>query len=108
MKIKKVIAVIAGIAVALSAAVGGVYGYKSYQDKKLVAEVQPVSSLRGDLRQQPSVQWIRQRRRKPFRYILNMQFCLNDHVMLTSQAPATYIVCPCFPYFSVWGEMPSA
>ena len=44
MKIKKVIAVIAGIAVALSAAVGGVYGYKSYQDKKLVAEVQPVSS----------------------------------------------------------------
>ena len=45
MKIKKVIAVIAGIAVALSAAVGGVYGYKSYQDKKLVAEVQPVSSL---------------------------------------------------------------
>ena len=29
MKIKKVIAVIAGIAVTLSAAVGGVYGYKS-------------------------------------------------------------------------------
>ena len=45
MKIKKVIAVIAGIAVTLSAAVGGVYGYKSYQDKKLVAEVQPVSNL---------------------------------------------------------------
>ena len=37
MKIKKVIAVIAGIAVALSAAVGGVYGYKSYQDKKPVS-----------------------------------------------------------------------
>ena len=33
MKIKKVIAVIAGIAVTLSAAVGGVYGYKSYQNK---------------------------------------------------------------------------
>ena len=45
MKIKKVIAVIAGIAVTLSAAVGGVYGYKSYQDKKLIAEVQPVSNL---------------------------------------------------------------
>ena len=45
MKIKKVIAVIAGIAVTLSAAAGGVYGYKSYQDKKLIAEVQPVSNL---------------------------------------------------------------
>ena len=43
MKIKKVIAVIVGIAVVLGAAVGGVYGYKSYQDKNLVAEVQPVS-----------------------------------------------------------------
>ena len=31
------IAVIAGIAVALSAAVCGVYGYKSYQDKKAEA-----------------------------------------------------------------------
>lgn len=45
MKIKKVIAVIVGIAVVLGAAVGGVYGYKSYQDKNLVAEVQPVSYI---------------------------------------------------------------
>lgn len=45
MKIKKVIAVIVGIAVVLGAVVGGVYGYKSYQDNNLVAEVQPVSYI---------------------------------------------------------------
>lgn len=45
MKIKKVIAVIVGIAVAFGAVAGGIYGYKSYQDKNLVAEVQPVSYI---------------------------------------------------------------
>lgn len=45
MKIKRVIAVIVGIAVAFGATAGGIYGYKSYQDKKLVAEVQPVSYI---------------------------------------------------------------
>lgn len=45
MKIKRVIAVIVGIAVAFGAVAGGIYGYKSYQDKNLVAEVQPVSYI---------------------------------------------------------------
>lgn len=45
MKIKKVIAVAAGIALPLGAVMGGIYGYKSYQDKNLVAEVQPVSNI---------------------------------------------------------------
>lgn len=45
MKIKKIIAVIVGAAVAFGAAAGGIYGYKSYQDKNLVAEVQPVSYI---------------------------------------------------------------
>lgn len=45
MKVKKVIAVMVGIAVAFGAAAGGIYGYKSYQEKNLVAEVQPVSNI---------------------------------------------------------------
>lgn len=45
MKIKKIIAVIVGIAIAFGAVAGGIYGYKSYQDKNLVAEVQPVSYI---------------------------------------------------------------
>ncbi len=45
MKVKKVIAAVVGIAVAFGAAAGGIYGYKSYQDKNLVAEVQPVSYI---------------------------------------------------------------
>lgn len=43
MKMKKVIAVIVGIAVTFGAAAGGIFAYKSYQDDNLVAEVQPVS-----------------------------------------------------------------
>lgn len=45
MKIKKVIAVIVTLAVIVGAAAGGIYGYKSYQKKNLVAAVQSVSSL---------------------------------------------------------------
>lgn len=45
MKVKKVIAAVVGIAVAFGAVAGGIYGYKSYQDKNLVAEVQPVSYI---------------------------------------------------------------
>lgn len=45
MKIKKVIAVIVGISVAGGAVAGGIYGYKNYQQGKLVAEVQPVSNI---------------------------------------------------------------
>lgn len=45
MKIKKVIAVIVGIAVTCGAIAGGIYGYKNYQQGKLVAEVQPVSNI---------------------------------------------------------------
>lgn len=45
MKVKRVIAAVVGIAVAFGAVAGGIYGYKSYQDKNLVAEVQPVSYI---------------------------------------------------------------
>lgn len=45
MKLKKVIAIVVVVAVLTGAAVGGVYGYKSYQNKNLVAEVQTVASL---------------------------------------------------------------
>ena len=43
MKLKKVIAVIVVLAVTVGAVTGGIYGYKSYQKKNLVAEVQSVS-----------------------------------------------------------------
>lgn len=45
MKIKKVIAIVIVLAVLVGSAAGGVYGYKSYQSKKLVIEVQPVSNM---------------------------------------------------------------
>lgn len=45
MKGKKVLAGIIGIALVLGTVTGGIYGYKSYQDKNLVAEVQPVSNI---------------------------------------------------------------
>ena len=45
MKIKRVIAVVVGSAAAVGAVAGGIYGYKAYQDQKLVAEVQPVSNI---------------------------------------------------------------
>lgn len=45
MKVKKVIAVIVALAITVGAAAGGIYGYKSYQKKNLVAAVQSVSSL---------------------------------------------------------------
>lgn len=45
MKGKKIIAVIVGLCVAIGAAAGGIHGYKSYQKKSLVAEVQPVSNI---------------------------------------------------------------
>jgi hypothetical protein len=45
MKAKKAVAAVVGICVAVGAVVGGIYGYKSYQDGQLVAEVQPVSYL---------------------------------------------------------------
>lgn len=45
MKMKKIIALIVGIAVAFGAVAGGIYAYKSYQNKNLVAEVQPVSYI---------------------------------------------------------------
>ena len=45
MKIKRVIAAVVGSAAAVGAVAGGIYGYKAYQDQKLVAEVQPVSNI---------------------------------------------------------------
>lgn len=45
MKIKKVIATVVALAVVVGGTAGGIYGYKAYQDKNLVAEVQPVSDL---------------------------------------------------------------
>ncbi len=45
MKVKKVIAVAVVIALTGGAAAGGINSYKSYQEKNLVIEVQPVSSL---------------------------------------------------------------
>lgn len=45
MRMKKVVAVIVGVSVAFGAVAGGIYGYKSYQDKNLVVEVQPVSYI---------------------------------------------------------------
>lgn len=45
MKAKKIIAVVVGLSVVVCAAVGGVYAYKNYQQKQLVAEVQPVSNI---------------------------------------------------------------
>ncbi len=45
MKVKKVIAIIVALAITVGAAVGGIYGYKSYQKKNLVAAVQSVASL---------------------------------------------------------------
>ena len=44
MKLKKVIAVIVVLAVTVGAVTGGIYGYKSYQKKNLVAEVQSAVS----------------------------------------------------------------
>ena len=45
MRIKRVIAAVVGSAAAVGAVAGGIYGYKAYQDQKLVAEVQPVSNI---------------------------------------------------------------
>lgn len=45
MKAKKVIAIILTIVILGGAATGGVFGYKAYQSKKVVAEVQPVSNI---------------------------------------------------------------
>lgn len=45
MKIKKVIISVAVVAVLGAAATGGVYAYKSYQQKQLVAEVQRVGNI---------------------------------------------------------------
>lgn len=45
MKVKNVIAAIVSIVLVGGAVTGGIYSYKSYQDKKLIAEVQPVSNL---------------------------------------------------------------
>lgn len=45
MRMKKVIAVIVGIAVTFGVIVGGVFAYKSYQNENLVVEVQPVSYI---------------------------------------------------------------
>ena len=45
MKAKKVIAVVVALVVLVGATVGGIYGYKSYQEQNLVAEVQPVSYI---------------------------------------------------------------
>lgn len=45
MKLKKAIAVTVALVVLIGAAVGGICGYKSYQEKNLVAEVQPVSYI---------------------------------------------------------------
>lgn len=45
MRIKKIIAITLGIVIPVGGIVGGIYGYKSYQQKNLVAEVQPVSNI---------------------------------------------------------------
>lgn len=45
MKWKKVIAIVVTLTIIVGAVGGGIYGYKSYQKKKLVAEVQLVSNL---------------------------------------------------------------
>lgn len=45
MKKKKVIAIIITLVIVAGAAVGGIFGYKAYQGKKLIAEVYPVSNL---------------------------------------------------------------
>lgn len=45
MRIKRVIAAVVGSAAAVGAVAGGIYGYKAYQDQKLVAEVQLVSNI---------------------------------------------------------------
>lgn len=45
MKFKKVIAAVIVLAVLAGASVGGIYGYKSYQSKKLVVTVRPVSYI---------------------------------------------------------------
>jgi len=45
VKIKKVIAVAAALAITGGAVYGGVYAYETYQSENLVAEVQPVSSI---------------------------------------------------------------
>ncbi len=45
MKKKKVIAVVVALVVVVGGAAGGIFGYKAYQGKKLVAEVMPVSSI---------------------------------------------------------------
>lgn len=45
MKMKKVIAITVGLVVACGAVGGGIYGYKSYQQGQLIAEVQPVSYI---------------------------------------------------------------
>ena len=45
MKRKKVIAVIVSIVLVAGVTIGGVFGYKTYQQKKLVAEVTPVASV---------------------------------------------------------------
>ncbi len=45
MKIKKVIVLLLVAVLTGGAAAGGIYSYKSYQDKSRVVEVQPVSSL---------------------------------------------------------------
>ncbi len=45
MKKKKVIAVLISIVIMAGAVTGGVYGYKAYQETKLVAEVSPVSYI---------------------------------------------------------------
>ncbi len=45
MKIKKVVVLLLVFVLAGGSAAGGIYSYKSYQDKSRVVEVQPVSSL---------------------------------------------------------------
>ena len=45
MKLKKVIIVVLSISLVCGAIGGGIYAYKAYQKKNLVAEVIPVSSL---------------------------------------------------------------
>jgi hypothetical protein len=45
MKVKKAIAAVVAVCVVAGAVVGGIYGYKSYQDGQLVAEVQLVSDI---------------------------------------------------------------
>lgn len=45
MKVKRIIAAVVGISVTVGAAAGGIYAYKAYQKKNLVAEVTPVSYI---------------------------------------------------------------